>query len=150
MQDTVPSFRDMFRVFARIGLISFGGPAGQIALMHRELVDERQWVGEDQFLRALNFCHLLPGPEAQQLAVWIGWRLHGVRGGLAAGTLFVLPGALVMLGLSILYVHAAGLAWFNALFVGIKAAVLALIAQALIRIGRRALNTRFKLALAIL
>jgi len=140
----------MVRVFARIGFISFGGPAGQIALMHRELVDERQWVGEEQFLRALNFCHLLPGPEAQQLATWIGWRLHGVRGGLAAGGLFVLPGAAVMLGLSLLYVHAAGLGWFDALFLGVKAAVLALIAQALIRIGQRALNTRFKVALSLL
>ena len=145
-----PTFREMVRVFTRIGLISFGGPAGQIALMHRELVDDRQWIGEEQFLRALNFCHLLPGPEAQQLATWIGWRLHGVRGGLAAGGLFVLPGAAVMLGLSLLYVHAAGLGWFDALFLGVKAAVLALIAQALIRIGRRALNTPLKVALALL
>lgn len=145
-----PSFREMVRVFARIGFLSFGGPAGQIALMHRELVDDRQWVGEEQFLRALNFCHLLPGPEAQQLATWIGWRLHGVRGGMAAGGLFVLPGAAIMLGLSLLYVHAAGLSWFAAVFLGIKAAVLALIAQALLRIGKRALNTRFKVALSIL
>lgn len=144
-----PSFRDMARLFGRIGCISFGGPAGQIALMHKELVHDRQWIAEDQFLRALNFCHLLPGPEAQQLATWIGWRLHGVRGGLAAGGLFVLPGACVMLALSILYALAAGVAWFPALFLGIKAAVLALVVQALIRIGGRALNTRFKLALSI-
>lgn len=145
-----PSFREMVRVFTRIGFISFGGPAGQIALMHRELVDDRQWIAEEQFLRALNFCHLLPGPEAQQLATWIGWRLHGVRGGMAAGGLFVLPGAAVMLALSLLYVHAAGLGWFDAVFLGVKAAVLALIAQALIRIGKRALNTRFKVALSLL
>lgn len=144
-----PSFGEFFTVFGRIGLVSFGGPAGQIALMHRELVDDRQWIGEDQFLRALNFCHLLPGPEAQQLATYIGWQLHGVRGGLAAGGLFVLPGAVVMLGLSLLYVFAAGLGWFAALFMGVKAAVLALIAQALIRIGKRALNTRLKVGLAI-
>jgi chromate transporter len=145
-----PSFSQMVRVFGRIGLLSFGGPAGQIALMHKELVDDRQWVGESQFLRALNFCHLLPGPEAQQLATYIGWRMHGVRGGLAAGILFVVPGALVILALSILYVFAANLLWFGALFLGIKAAVLALVVQALIRIGKRALNTRFKLLLAIL
>ena len=149
MADT-PTFPALLRVFTRIGFLSFGGPAGQIALMQHELVDERKWVEQGAFLRALNLCHLLPGPEAQQLATWIGWRLHGVRGGLAAGMLFVVPGALVMLGLSLLYVMAAGLAWFAALFLGIKAAVLAVVAQALIRVGRRALGTRFKLGLAIL
>ena len=140
----------MFAAFGRIGFLSFGGPAGQIALMHREIVDERGWVEEGAFLRALNLCHLLPGPEAQQLATWIGWRLHGVRGGLAAGMLFVIPGAAVMLGLSLIYVAAAGLGWFAALFLGIKAAVLAIVAQALIRVGGRALGTRFKLVLAAL
>lgn len=143
-----PSFSDLVRVFGRIGLISFGGPAGQIALMHRELVDEHRWVEEGAFLRALNVCHLLPGPEAQQLATWIGWRLHGTRGGLAAGLLFVLPGAAIMLALSILYAFAADLRPVAALFLGIKAAVLAIVVQALIRIGRRALDTRFKQALA--
>lgn len=145
-----PHFSDLVRVFGRIGLISFGGPAGQIALMHREVVDERGWIEEDAYLRALNFCHLLPGPEAQQLATYVGWRLHGLKGGLAAGLLFVLPGAVVMLGLSLLYAYAAGLGWFDALFLGIKAAVLAIVVQALIRIGSRALNTRFKAALAAL
>lgn len=145
-----PTFHELTRVFARIGFLSFGGPAGQIALMHKELVDDRDWIGEERFLQALNFCHLLPGPEAQQLATYIGWRLHGVRGGLVAGGLFVLPGALVMLGLSILYVHAAHLGWFTALFMGIKAAVLALVAQALLRIGRRALNSPFKYGLSAL
>ena len=145
-----PSLAELIRVFARIGCLSFGGPAGQIALMQRELVDERGWIEQGAFLRALNLCHLLPGPEAQQLATWIGWRLHGSRGGLIAGLLFVLPGAAVMLGLSLLYVAAAGLAWFGALFLGIKAAVLAVVVQALMRVARRALGTGFKLALAAL
>ena len=145
-----PSFPEFLREFARIGCLSFGGPAGQIALMQREIVDERQWVDQGAFLRALNLCHLLPGPEAQQLATWIGWRLHGLRGGLAAGLLFVVPGAAVMLALSLLYVMAAGLGWFAALFLGIKAAVLAVVAQALQRVARRALGTRFKLAVAVL
>ncbi|MET0179144.1 MAG: chromate efflux transporter [Novosphingobium sp.] len=145
---STPSFAELVRAFARIGFLSFGGPAGQIALMQHEIVDERRWVEQGAFLRALNLCHLLPGPEAQQLATWIGWRLHGLRGGLAAGMLFVIPGALVMLALSLLYVAAAGLGWFAALFLGIKAAVLAIVAQALIRVGKRALGTRFKLTLA--
>ncbi|MEO7248469.1 MAG: chromate efflux transporter [Novosphingobium sp.] len=142
------TFPELLRTFTRIGFLSFGGPAGQIALMQHEIVDERGWVEQGAFLRALNLCHLLPGPEAQQLATWIGWRLHGVKGGLAAGLLFVVPGALVMLGLSLLYALAAGLTWFAALFLGIKAAVLAIVAQALIRVGKRALGTSFKLALA--
>ncbi|MDM7954825.1 chromate efflux transporter [Blastomonas sp.] len=142
-------FGAFLRVFARIGWLSFGGPAGQIALMHGEVVEKHQWVDEAQFLHALNFCHLLPGPEAQQLATWIGWRLHGLKGGLAAGLLFVIPGALVMLTLSSLYALAADLDWFAAIFLGIKAAVLAIVAQALIRIGDRALDTRFKQALAV-
>jgi chromate transporter len=145
-----PSFSELVRVSARIGFLSFGGPAGQIALMHRELVEERRWVEEGAYLRALNLCHLLPGPEAQQLATWIGWRLHGVKGGLVAGALFVIPGAAVILALSLLYVAAAGLVWFAALFLGIKAAVLAIVAQAVIRVGKRAVRTRFKLGLAVL
>lgn len=149
LQSDHPSFRELVQVFGRIGCLSFGGPAGQIALMHRELVEERQWVEEEQFLHALNFCHLLPGPEAQQLATWIGWRLHGMKGGLAAGLLFVIPGALIILALSILYAIAADLDWFAELFLGIKAAVLAIVVQALIRIGGRALNTRFKQYVAV-
>lgn len=144
-----PDFSELVRLFGKIGFLSFGGPAGQIALMHRELVEERRWVEEGPFLRALNVCHLLPGPEAQQLATWIGWRLHGTKGGLAAGLLFVLPGAAVMLGLSILYAYAADLRPVAALFLGIKAAVLAIVTQALIRIGRRALDTGFKRVLAV-
>ena len=143
-----PSFAELVRVSARIGCLSFGGPAGQIALMHREFVEERGWINEDQYLTALNFCHLLPGPEAQQLATWIGWKLHGVKGGLAAGLLFVLPGAAVILLLSVLYGYAARLDWFAALFLGIKAAVLAIIVQALLRIAGRTLNTGFKRAIA--
>lgn len=147
-QATKPDFAELLRVFARVGVLSFGGPVGQIALMHGELVERRQWVSEEQYLHALNFCHLLPGPEAQQLAIWIGWKLHGIRGGLAAGLLFVIPGALVILALSILYGYAAHLAWFAALFMGIKAAVLAIVVQALLRVASRALNTRFKLGIA--
>ena len=141
---SAPAFSELVRVSARIGCLSFGGPAGQIALMHREIVEERGWVSEEQYLHALNLCHLLPGPEAQQLAIWIGWKLHGVKGGLAAGLLFVIPGALVILALSVLYGFAAGLSWFAALFLGIKAAVLAVVVQALLRLAGRALNTIFK------
>ena len=145
----LPGFAAALRIWGKIGLISFGGPAGQIALMHRIVVDEQKWVSERRFLQALNFCNLLPGPEAQQLATWIGWRLHGMKGGLAAGLLFVLPGAVVMLGLSTLYVLAAGLDWFAALFLGIKAAVLAIVVQALLRIAGRALNTPLQRGIAV-
>jgi chromate transporter len=145
----VPSFEELVRVSARIGCLSFGGPAGQIALMHREIVEDRGWISEEQFLQALNFCHFLPGPEAQQLATWIGWKLHGTRGGLAMGLLFVVPGALVILALSMLYALAADLHWFAALFTGIKAAVLAIVVQALLRIAGRALKTPLQKALAV-
>ncbi|WP_423142101.1 chromate efflux transporter [Parablastomonas sp. CN1-191] len=144
-----PDFSELVRVSARIGCLSFGGPVGQIALLHRELVDERRWVSEEEFLQALNLCHLLPGPEAQQLATWLGWKLHGWRGGLAAGLLFVVPGALVMLALTLLYAAAAHLTWFAALFLGIKAAVLGIVAQALVRIAGRALKTRLQRVLAV-
>ena len=144
-----PKFTELVRVSARIGCLSFGGPAGQIALMHREIVEDRGWIGEEQFLQALNLCHLLPGPEAQQLAVWIGWKLHGIKGGLAAGILFVVPGALVMLALSMIYAAAGQLTWFNALFLGIKAAVLAIVVQALLRVAARALNTPVKRGIAL-
>lgn len=143
-----PSFADLLRAFTGIGFLSFGGPAGQIALMHRELVEERRWVAEEDYLHALNFCHLLPGPEAQQLATWIGWRLHGWQGGLAAGLLFVIPGAAIILALSVLYALAANLGWVAALFLGVKAAVLAVVLQALLRIAGRALDTGVKKALA--
>ncbi|WP_252181286.1 chromate efflux transporter [Azospirillum sp. B4] len=135
-----PTLREAARVWARIGLLSFGGPAGQIAMMHRELVENRRWIGEARFLHALSYCMVLPGPEAQQLATYVGWLLHGRRGGLVAGGLFILPGVLVMLGLSALYTlyHQAPLT--AALFHGVKAAVLAVVADAVIRLGRRALR----------
>jgi chromate transporter len=136
------------RVWLKIGCLGFGGPAGQIALMHRVLVDEKKWVEEQRYLHALNFCMLLPGPEAQKLATYVGWLLHGVRGGLAAGILFVLPGALVMLGVSLLYVLGQGIPAVEGALFGIKAAVLVIVVEALLRIGRRALKTRLLLALA--
>lgn len=129
-----------FRVWVRISLLSFGGPAGQIAVMHRILVDETRWVSESRFLHALNYCMLLPGPEAQQLATYIGWLLHRTLGGLIAGILFILPGAVVILGLSILYAGFQELKFVEALFFGIKAAVLAVVIEAVLRIGKRALK----------
>jgi chromate transporter len=135
-----PTFAEAFAVWTRIGFLSFGGPAGQIALMHRVLVDERKWIDERGFLQALNFCMLLPGPEAMQLATYVGWRLHGVRGGLAAGLMFVIPGALLMLVLSALYATFGKLPVAAALLVGVKAAVLAIVVEALIRIARRGLK----------
>jgi chromate transporter len=135
------SMRDAFFVWLRIALLSFGGPAGQIALMHRELVDERKWISDARFIHALNFCMLLPGPEAQQLATYIGWLLHGVRGGVVAGTLFVLPGFVVIVTLSIIYALYGALDVVSGLFFGLKAAVLAIVIEALFRIARRALKT---------
>lgn len=145
----MPTFREATRLWAKIGLLSFGGPAGQIALMHKELVEERRWIGEERFLHALNYCMLLPGPEAQQLAVYIGWLLHRTAGGLVAGTLFVLPGALVMLGLSSFYMLYNDAPVIEALFFGIKAAVLAVVVEAVTRIGKRALKNRVMVAIAV-
>jgi chromate transporter len=142
------SFAEALRVWFKIGCLGFGGPAGQIALMHRILVDEKKWIDEPRFLHALNFCMLLPGPEAQKLATYAGWLLHGVRGGLAAGILFVLPGAFVMLGLSLLYALGRGVPVVDGALFGIKAAVLVIVVEALIRIGRRALKTRLLIGLA--
>lgn len=138
--NTDVSFGEAFRVWSKIGFLSFGGPAGQIALMHRILVDEKKWLSEAQFLHALNFCMLLPGPEAQQLATYSGWLLHGVKGGLAAGLMFILPGVAVMLGLSVLYAAYADLAFVDAIFFGIKAAVFAIVIDALIRIAKRVMK----------
>jgi chromate transporter len=137
-----PTFAEATKVWAKIGLLSFGGPAGQIALMHRVLVEKQGWVGEQRFLHALNYCMLLPGPEAQQLAIYLGWLLHRTAGGLVAGILFVVPGALVMLGLSILYAVYGNLPLVAAVFFGVKAAVLAIVVEALLRLGRRALHNR--------
>jgi len=143
-----PGFGEAFMVWLKIGCINFGGPAGQIALMHRVVVDEKKWVDEARFLHALNFCMLLPGPEAQKLATYLGWLLHGVRGGLNAGILFIIPGALVMLGLSLLYALGRGIAIVDGALFGIKAAVLVIVVEALIRIGKRALKTTLLLSLA--
>src|SRR5947208_11878384 len=134
------AFRDAVRVWARIAALSFGGPAGQIAVMHRILVDEKRWIGEERFLHALNYCMLLPGPEAQQLAIYIGWLMHKTRGGLVAGTLFVLPGFVAILALSYIYVLLGRLPVIEGLFFGLKAAVLASVNQAVVRIGASALG----------
>lgn len=136
-----PSLGEAFKVWLKIGCLSFGGPAGQIALMHRMVVEERNWIDENRFLHALNYCMLLPGPEAQQLATYIGWLMHRILGGLIAGILFVLPGALVMLALSIAYALYAEIPVVAAAFVGVKAAVLIVVVEAVLRIGKRALAT---------
>ncbi|MGF0537131.1 chromate efflux transporter [Agrobacterium sp. ES01] len=144
-----PQLSELVGAFARIGLMSFGGPAAQIGLMHRVAVDEKRWISEDRFLHALNYCMLLPGPEAQQLATYIGWLTHGVRGGVVAGLLFVLPGLAVMLGLSAAYALYQDTQWLTGLFFGLKAAVLAIVIDALIRVGKRALKTRFHRIVAV-
>lgn len=141
-------FAEALRVWMRIAALSFGGPAGQIAVMHRILVEEKRWLGEQRFLHALNYCMLLPGPEAQQLAIYIGWLMHRTAGGLAAGLLFVLPGFLAIMGLSILYMTLGALGPVAAIFFGLKAAVLVIVVQALLRIGGRALRNRTLMAIA--
>jgi len=143
-------FREALRVWAKIGLINFGGPAGQIALMHRILVEEKRWIDDARFLHALNYCMLLPGPEATQLAAYVGWLMHGTRGGIAAGVLFVLPGFLVLLGLSAAYFAFGELALVQGLLFGLKAAVLAIVAEALLRVSRRALKGTISLTIALL
>ena len=137
-----PTIFQIFAIFLRIGLLSFGGPAAQIALMHRNLVEENQWLSEKQFLSALSFCMLLPGPEAMQLATYAGWRLRGITGGLIAGLLFVIPGALVIFALATLYVSYGDLPLVNTLFLGIKAAVLVIVLEALLKVSKRALKSR--------
>ncbi len=143
------SFREAVKVWTRVAALSFGGPAGQIAVMHRILVEEKRWVGENRFLHALNYCMLLPGPEAMQLATYIGWLLHGVRGGLVAGCLFVLPGFIAILALSILYASFQDLSWVQAVFFGIKAAVLAIVIEALLRIDVDDLERRHREELGV-
>jgi chromate transporter len=142
------AFGEAVRVWARIAALSFGGPAGQIAVMHRILVEEKRWIGEERFLHALNYCMLLPGPEAQQLTIYIGWLLHRTLGGLVAGTLFVLPGFVAIMALSWLYAGLGDVPVVEALFFGLKAAVLAIVLEAVVRIGRRALRNRVMLAIA--
>ena len=141
-------FAEALRVWLRIAALSFGGPAGQIAVMHRILVEEKRWLGERRFLHALNFCMLLPGPEAQQLAIYIGWLLHKTKGGLVAGTLFVLPGLVAIMALSWIYAAFGNVGVVAALFFGLKAAVLAIVLEAVTRIGRRALKNNVMLGLA--
>ncbi len=137
-----PSLRQALLVWGRIGLLSFGGPAAQIALMHKVVVDEKRWLSEKEYLNALSFCMLLPGPEAMQLATYAGWRLHGVIGGLAAGLLFVIPGAIVILALATLYSIVGDVPLVTALFLGIKAAVIVIVIEALLRVAKKALHGR--------
>jgi chromate transporter len=136
-----PSFKIALRYWFRLGWISFGGPAGQIAIMHKELVEKRRWISEGHFMHALNFCMLLPGPEAQQLATYLGWRMHGWRGGIAAGALFVLPSIFILFGLSWLYMAGGHLPWLAAIFYGLLPAVIAVVAEAVLRIGKKALKS---------
>lgn len=134
-----PTFKDALTFWLKLGFISFGGPAGQIAIMHEFLVEKKKWIQESDFLHALNYCMLLPGPEAQQLATYIGWKLHGTKGGLAAGILFVLPSVFILMGLSIVYVSFGNLPWVSAAFLGLKPAVIAIIILSLLKIGKKSL-----------
>jgi chromate transporter len=140
----------MVKVFGRIGLLSFGGPAAQIALMHKELVEKRDWLSESQYLRALSFCMLLPGPEAMQLATYAGWRQRGVLGGLIGGGLFVLPGAIVIMAMALLYGTYGNLTWVQALFLGVQATVVIIVIEALLRVSKKALNGAVHWGIAIL
>jgi chromate transporter len=142
------SFGEAFRVWLRVALLSFGGPAGQIAVMHRILVEEKNWISESRFLHALNYCMLLPGPEAQQLATYIGWLLHRTAGGIMAGGLFILPGVISIMALSWIYAAYGNVSFIEALFFGLKAAVLAIVIQAVVRVGKRALRNRIMISLA--
>lgn len=142
------SFGEAFRVWLRVACLSFGGPAGQIAVMHRILVEEKNWISEGRFLHALNYCMLLPGPEAQQLATYVGWLMHRTAGGLMAGGLFILPGIIAIMGLSYIYAAYGNVSFVEALFFGLKAAVLAIVVEAVVRVGKRALKNRIMIALA--
>jgi chromate transporter len=142
------SFGEAFRVWLRVAVLSFGGPAGQIAVMHRILVEEKNWISESRFLHALNYCMLLPGPEAQQLATYVGWLLHRTAGGIMAGGLFILPGIIAIMGLSYIYAAYGNVGFVEAVFFGLKAAVLAIVVQAVVRVGKRALRNRVMIALA--
>src|SRR3954467_4524748 len=142
------SFREAFWVWLRVAALSFGGPAGQIAVMHRILVEEKRWVSENRFLHALNYCMLLPGPEAQQLATYIGWLMHRTLGGVMAGLLFFLPRTIAIMGLSYIYAAFGKVPFVVALFFGLKAAVLAIVVEAVMRIGKRALKNNVMIAIA--
>src|SRR5438874_7845661 len=147
-RQVAPSFGEAFKFWLKLGFISFGGPTGQIAIMQTELVEKKRWISQSRFLHALNFCMLLPGPEAQQLAVYIGWLLHKTKGGLVAGVLFVLPGAIAIMALSWIYAIFGNVGAVQALFFGLKAAVLAIVLEAVLRIGRRALKNNVMVGLA--
>ena len=142
------SLREAFRVWLRVAMLSFGGPAGQIAVMHRILVEEKRWISESRFLHALNYCMLLPGPEAQQLATYIGWLMHRTLGGIMAGVLFVVPGIIAIMALSYVYAGYGNVPAIAALFFGLKAAVLAIVLEAVVRIGKRSLKNSMMRALA--
>ena len=142
------SFAEAFWIWLRVAALSFGGPAGQISVMHRILVEEKRWIGENRFLHALNYCMLLPGPEAQQLATYIGWLMHRTAGGVMAGILFVVPGVISIMALSIVYALFGNMGLVSALFFGLKAAVLAVVLQAVLRIGSKALKNRVMFLLA--
>ncbi|MFC4873801.1 chromate efflux transporter [Negadavirga shengliensis] len=144
------SFREALKVWIKVALYSFGGPAGQIAVMHRFLVDEKKWIDENRFLHTLNYCMLLPGPEAQQLSIYLGWLMHGLKGGLVAGSLFVLPGFISILILSILYAEFSDVTLVQAIFYGIKPAVMAIVVQAVFKIGSRALKNGVMVSLSVL
>src|SRR5207237_8292088 len=144
-----PSFGEALRFWLKLGFISFGGPSGQIAMMHTELVERKRWIDNARFLHALNFCMLLPGPEAQQLAIYIGWLLHKTRGGVAAGALFVIPSIFILWALSYVYVAFGNIPWIAAIFYGLKPAVLAIVAAAVIRIGSKALKNAVMWSLAL-
>src|SRR5437762_9902847 len=145
-----PSLAEACRFWLKFGFISFGGPTAQIALLHGELVERKKWISESRFLHALNFCMLLPGPEAHQLAIYIGWLLHKIRGGVIAGTLFVLPAAIFLWSLTWAYAVYGKIAWVAAIFFGVKAAVMAIVAEGVIRIGSKALKNEVMWALAAL
>lgn len=147
-QTPAVTFRDAFRFWLKLGFINFGGPTGQIAIMHEELVEKRRWISEEHFLHALNYCMFLPGPEAMQLAIYVGWLLHGTAGGLAAGIFFVLPAFFLLWGLSWLYAAHGQVAWVFSTFYGLRAVVVAIVAAAVIRIGKRALKSRLHRVLA--
>src|ERR1041385_4853254 len=143
-----PSFREAFRFWVKLGFISFGGPTGQIAIMQTELVERKRWISQSRFLHALNYCMLLPGPEATQLAIYVGWLLHKTAGGIVAGALFVIPSMFVLWGLSFVYAAYGNVPWIAAIFYGLKPAVFAIVAFAVIRIGRKALKNEVLWAIA--
>jgi len=143
-----PSFAEAFRFWLKLGFISFGGPTGQISIMHQELVEKKKWVSNERFLNALNYCMLLPGPEAQQLAIYIGWLLHRIPGGVVAGAFFVIPSIFVLLGLSYVYAAHGNVPWIASIFDGLKPAVMAIVAAAVIRIGKKALKNEVMVAIA--